>query len=258
LTALKRVRMIGVIAWGLSAALPAAFLVAPSPARADIYSYRDELGVVHYSNTPVDPRFVLYREEPKPAAAPAAAVALPNLSLPRESRWDDQIFSCSSTHEVDPAFVKAVMRAESDFDPQAVSRKGAMGLMQLMPETAERLGVQNPWDPQDNINGGVKYLGSLLRQFGSPTLAAAAYNAGEGSVERYGGIPPYDETQNYVKIVLRYYEYYRNAGYAQSAAAGRALASAAPSRPKIWQVRRDDGVVVFTNVPWTYGQNKVR
>ena len=114
---------------------------------------------------------------------------------------------------VNPNFVIAVMAAESAFDPNAVSIAGAQGLMQLMPETADRYGVQDPFDPEENIRGGVKYLRHLLGQFGNKRrLVIAAYNAGPGAVMKYGGIPPYAETQTYVRRVMSYFHQLNNSG----------------------------------------------
>lgn len=115
------------------------------------------------------------------------------------------VYDAASTHDVDPELVAAVIRAESNFDPAAVSRKGAQGLMQLMPATAKRFGVANAFDPAQNIHGGTRYLRLLLDRFdGDPELALAAYNAGEGNVARYEGVPPFRETVEYVARVARF------------------------------------------------------
>ncbi len=114
-------------------------------------------------------------------------------------------------YRVDPHLVKAVVAAESNFDALAVSAKGAQGLMQLMPQTAREMGVQAPFRPSENIRGGVRYLKALLERYADLGEALAAYNAGPVAVDRFGGIPPYPETEAYVKRVLRFYRQYRNA-----------------------------------------------
>lgn len=120
----------------------------------------------------------------------------------KSGHYDAAIVSAAQKHSIDPAWVRAIIHAESNFNPRAVSHAGAQGLMQLMPATARRFGVSAPFDPLQNISGGTKYLAWLLKRFnGNHTLATAAYNAGEGAVDRYNGIPPYRETRNYVQRV---------------------------------------------------------
>lgn len=119
--------------------------------------------------------------------------------------FDALIQEAAARYRVDPALVKAVIKAESNFDPAAVSHAGAKGLMQLMDTTAAALGVENVFDPAQNIDAGVRYLAQQLERFGDVRLALAAYNAGPGAVSRYGGIPPYAETQTYVRRVLDFY-----------------------------------------------------
>jgi hypothetical protein len=116
--------------------------------------------------------------------------------------YNDIINEAARTYNIDPKLIMAMVQAESGGNPRAVSKAGAGGLMQLMPETAKELGVSNVFDPQQNIMGGVKYLSQLQNQFGSPQLAAAAYNAGPGNVRKYGGVPPFPETQNYIKKIF--------------------------------------------------------
>jgi len=120
------------------------------------------------------------------------------------SPYSSQILAAAKEHQVDPAFIAAVIKVESNGHVYAVSRKGARGLMQLMPATARRLGVKSPFDPRDNIRGGVAYLAELAERFGETNadLILAAYNAGERAVEEHGGVPPYRETRDYVKRVL--------------------------------------------------------
>jgi len=141
------------------------------------------------------------------AAGPVEPGALPPDLAPL-------VRQAAEAHGVDPALVAAVARAESNFNPAAVSPAGAQGLMQLMPGTARGLGVTDPFDPMQSLGGGARYLRAQLDRFGDPALALAAYNAGPGAVSRAGGIPPYAETQAYVRRVLGYYEGFRAQGLA--------------------------------------------
>jgi soluble lytic murein transglycosylase len=127
---------------------------------------------------------------------------------PRVRSYDSLIFHTAQEQRVPPALVKAVIAAESHFNPQAVSPKGAQGLMQLMPATARDLGVSDPLEARDNVRGGTRYLRRLMDRYGDLSRALAAYNAGPTAVDRYGGIPPYPETRQYVDRVLTYYRRY--------------------------------------------------
>lgn len=125
----------------------------------------------------------------------------------QSSDLDEIIDTFASKYDVDSDFIKAIIKRESNFNPKATSKKGAMGLMQLMPSTAKSLGVINAYNPWENIDGGVKHLSGLLKTYnGDKKLALAAYNAGGGAVKKYGGIPPYKETQNYVKSIMADYD----------------------------------------------------
>lgn len=136
---------------------------------------------------------------------------LPSVSSPKPAKIDhntrqkieDSILRASERYQIPPSFLRAVMKAESNFDPHAVSRAGAKGLMQLMPATAEELGVSDPFDIDQNIEGGARYLKSMLNRFKSIPLALAAYNAGPGNVEKYGEIPPFKETKEYVNKIMQ-------------------------------------------------------
>lgn len=131
-------------------------------------------------------------------------------AVPRASKFDGIIRQAATQHNLEPALVKAVIHAESSFRPDARSPKGAQGLMQLMPATAKRFGVVNPYKPSENISGGVRYLKWLYNHFdGNVIHVLAGYNAGENAVKRYKGVPPYSETRQYVKRVLKLRDLYR-------------------------------------------------
>lgn len=183
------------------AGLAAVLLGGPLPASAQIYKWTDERGVVHFTDFPRHHGYRAVRTEPlRPIAFTPTAIT---------GRWEAEIARAGGRYGVDPALLKAVIHAESAFDPVAVSRAGASGLMQLMPATARDLGVDDPFDPWQNIDGGTRYLRAMIRRFpGSLSLALAAYNAGPEAVERHGGIPPYPETRDYVQRVMRLYRRY--------------------------------------------------
>jgi len=184
-------------------------------AMADIFMFKDEKGVVHFTNIPSgDKRFRLVRRE-EGTSPNARAAGIPQFIMPTEEsirRYSPLIETLSRSHGVDVALVHAVISAESGYNPGAVSRAGARGIMQLMPDTARRFGVQNIMDPRENIQGGVRYLRELLTMFnGNMELAVAAYNAGENAVIRYGHrIPPYAETAHYVPKVLGFYRKFQS------------------------------------------------
>lgn len=168
-------------------------------ARAQIYAWRDAKGTLVLADRPLDPRAVtVAASERRPASTAGRMV-----DAGRAPRYEPLIREHAATFGVRPELVRAVIQAESRFNPWAVSPKGAMGLMQLMPATAEALGVANPFDPAENIRAGVQYLGALLAQYGhNEELALAAYNAGPEAVARYGGrVPPFPETRTYVRRI---------------------------------------------------------
>jgi soluble lytic murein transglycosylase-like protein len=163
----------------------------PLPAAAEIYQFVSADGVLHFTNVPTDPRY--QRMEPAPGSADI----------------QQTIRHSASRYHVDPNLVKAVIKVESDFNPSAVSKAGAIGLMQLMPATADTLKVRDPFNPHENIMGGVRHLSHLLGEFGGDlTLALAAYHAGATRVKRYGDVPPIAETHRYIKKVLAAYSRY--------------------------------------------------
>ncbi len=198
----------------------AALLVTAGPAQADVYQYVDANGTISLTNVPNDPRYQrIISELPR------------SRSVISDGELEPVIARHSRAHRLHPALIRAVIKTESDFDPLAVSRAGAIGLMQLMPQTALRLEVRDSYNPDENIGGGTKYLRQLLDRFnGNLPLALAAYNAGEQAVERYRGLPPIAETRQYVKKVLRYYRAFLMNDRLSSSRSYRPQAPAAPSR----------------------------
>jgi len=203
------------------------------PAFSDIYQYIDERGVIHFTNTPASREYKKIMTEGSKSykkAKDATTVTDP-------SSCNHIILRKSRKYNLDPSLIRAVITAESNWQPAAVSRKGAMGLMQLMPATARKTGVKNPFDPEQNIEGGTRYLRTLLDMFnGDLTLALAAYNAGPQTVRKFGGVPPIAETRRYIRKVLSMYN-------------GRGITRGSSS---IYKVVLEDGSVLFTNTPAFY------
>lgn len=175
-------------------------LAVPS-AHADIYMYRDTNGVLHFTNVPASAKYSLFIANHNPRFKEPSA----------SKKYDAIIQDAARRYGVDFSLLKAIIRAESSFDALAISRKGARGLMQIMPQNYESLEIQDPFDPHQNIMGGARYFRSLLDRYqGKVALTLAAYNAGPTAVDRYRRIPPYVETQDYVAKVLRFYKHYKN------------------------------------------------
>lgn len=187
--------------------------VSAGIAHADIYRYVDADGAVHFTNVPQDSRFKVYLKEKRRADPVTETLAgeIRYYDEKERARYAKPIQDAAKATRLDAALIHAVISAESGYNPFARSRKGAAGLMQLMPETAKRYGVKNRLDPAQNISGGARYLRDLIRMFNNDVqLAVAAYNAGENAVIRAGNrIPPYQETMTYVPRVMSYYRKYR-------------------------------------------------
>jgi soluble lytic murein transglycosylase len=173
------------------------FLFTGVKVSADIYRYQDEKGVWHFTNIKKHGGYRLFiRTKNK---SPSQYI----------KEYQGMITEAARRYGVDPSLIKAVIKAESGFDHQAVSHKGAQGLMQLMPETADDMRVHDPFDPEENILGGTRYLSLLLKKFNNDKrLAVAAYNAGPDRVDQYKGIPPFSETKAFVSRVMDYYRVY--------------------------------------------------
>lgn len=187
-------------------------------ARADIYRFLDATGVAHFTDAPAATGYELIYEEPKKVKEPAQPAEEGPPPKPEEqpaqqiqlTPFGQLVVEVAAKYQVDPSLVLAVIETESNFNTRAISRKGARGLMQLMPGTAASLGVSNPYDIRDNLEAGVKHLAQLLSFFsGNLSFALAAYNAGKEAVLKYRNIPPFKETRDYVRTVLERLRYYQ-------------------------------------------------
>lgn len=206
-----------------------ATIVWASPAGAETFKLTAPDGTVHFTNAPSDPQ---YQRMGVTSGTDAGWLRLPDGDT---APYLQEIRDAAERYGLPFKLVSAVIRAESGFNPRAVSPKGARGLMQLMPTTAATLGVRNSFDPRQNIEGGVRHLRSLIDRFINLPFALAAYNAGEKAVVQYGGIPPYPETQDYVTKVLYFY--------------GGPVEGGSTPPTRIYQTVAPDGTIVYTNIP---------
>lgn len=234
-------------------------------AYADVFKYVDDSGVVTLTDVPstdMTPKQNLkhtYKIKPVNVYTPPDKYVYPESRLKFSSdltgRYKSMIDDHASRTSLDPGLLEAVIKTESNFNPGAISRAGALGLMQLMPTTAYDMGVDNPMDPDQNISGGARYLKYLMGRFnGNLTLALAAYNAGPLNVEKYGTVPPFAETQNYIKKIYSIYrgdksvkQYASGAYYNPSYRPAEKQETAKPRREKIYKIELADGTVLYTN-----------
>lgn len=173
------------------------YILNPVRSAADIYKYKDEKGVLHFTNVRSDVRYTLYIKE---------AQENPDAFI---HKYSEIINKASEQFKLKPSLIKAVIKAESGFDHKAVSSKGAKGLMQLMPDTASDMEVDDPFNPEKNIFGGTRYLSKMMERFNNDMkLALAAYNAGPDKVDEYKGVPPFKETKTFIDRVIKYIEKY--------------------------------------------------
>ena len=215
-----------------------AVLAGPLTVGAETFRLSALDGTIHYTNAPTDPRYQRSGMTPPPAAAPASGPNVPvALSPSATASYSSHIRDAAARYGVSERLVSAVIRVESGFNAKAISRKGARGLMQLMPATATMLGVRDSFDPLENIDGGVRHLRGLIDRFNNVPLALAAYNAGEQAVTQHRGIPPYPETQDYVARILRLM------------GDEDAPVATAPAPQSTYRVVTDDGTTIYTNIP---------
>ena len=177
------------------------FLFLHSVWATEIFMAKESNGTISFTDSPKNENYVLFDVNGPPPKSSTVKIG----NFPLLNAWDDYIKQASLKHGVPQELIKAICVAESGMNPLAESHAGAQGLMQLMPITAKEVGVKDVWDPQENINGGTKYIAKMISMFGDYKTALAAYNAGPGNVRKHKGIPPFEETQLYVERVMDIY-----------------------------------------------------
>ncbi len=218
-----------------------------SYAYSDVYRYVDENGVVCYTDAPMGKKTVKVMKVQKTSTSKPEKADNSSVYAVRSQDYSGFVEQAAAKYEIEPDLIHAVIKTESNGNQRAVSRKGAMGLMQLMPSTANDMNVVNPFNPEENIEGGTKYLKQLLEKFnGDLTLALAAYNAGPKTVEKYGNVPPISETKQYVKKIISLFKGKTKYSFPDSQKQG-----GAPEPVRIYKVVLDDGTVLFTNTSYT-------
>jgi Transglycosylase SLT domain/Domain of unknown function (DUF4124) len=229
------------------------FFLSCATAYADIYKYTDENGVICYTDAPLGKKPEKVLKEKKTDIRIQSQAQIKShpvnkaVGTPSPADYSAYVHKAASKYEIEPELIRAVIKTESNGNHRAVSKKGAMGLMQLMPTTAADMNVSNPFNPEENIEGGTRYLRFLLEKFnGDTTLALAAYNAGPKTVEKYGNIPPISETIQYVKRVFSFYkgkQAYQFNDVKEPAKRDYQLPTV------VYRMVLDDGTVLFTNSP---------
>ena len=211
------------------------FLTFPFSTRAELYYYKDQRGAWHFTNVPDDARY-------RNIAGLKIEKSRKKVTSTRFNDFREFVERSAKKYQVDPLLIRALIKVESDYDPYAVSDSGAQGLMQLMPATAQWMDVSDPFNPEDNIEGGVKYFKRLLSIFNGQLIPAiAGYHAGENMVIKYNNqIPPIESTQKYVKKVVQQYYLYHG------------IKNNSVQANKIYRVETPEGDVIFTNRPSVY------
>ncbi|VAX33937.1 Soluble lytic murein transglycosylase precursor [hydrothermal vent metagenome] len=228
---------------GFSIYLTVIIICFPQPAFSEIYKYVDSKGIENFTDRPTQNNAELIIKEKKTPVTPSVNNTTTYSSNNSLEKYKVLAEKTAKRYALDPDLVKAVIEIESGWNPRAVSSSGAIGLMQLMPDTAMDMGVGNPYDPEENIEGGVKYLKRLVDKFGDIRLALAAYNAGPSVVKRYGSVPPYTETLLYVQDIL--FKYNNNNGKPLK----RIRQNHRKGKEHIYKVVFKDGHILYTNTP---------